>query len=192
MTQTRPWTSSDLELLPEDGKRYEIIDGELFTSRQPHTYHQITCHNGGSVLQNGNTTANLGQVIPAPGLIFGEHDDVAPDLVWIRHANLATALEADGKLHAAPELVIEVLSSGATNERRDREIKLKLYSQRGVREYWIANWRRREVEVYRRIDATLQLVGTLLEGDVLTSPMLPGFSSPVAALFAGIPATSPK
>jgi Uma2 family endonuclease len=187
MAQSVRWTSSDLELFPEDGKRREIIDGELFTSHQPHTFHQVTCQNGGRLLGNWNTETQAGLVIPAPGLIFGPEDDVAPDLVWISTQNLATALGADGKLHAAPELVIEVLSPGSTNERRDREAKLKLYGQRGVREYWIVSWQRREVEVYRRSELTLQRVGVLHESDALSSLHLSGFSCAVADLFAGIP-----
>ena len=68
MTQVQPWTSSDLELLPEDGKRYEIIDGELFTSRQPHTYHQITSTNGSVMLHQWVAISNLGLITTAPGI----------------------------------------------------------------------------------------------------------------------------
>ena len=82
-----------------------------------------------------------------------------------------------------PELVIEVLSPGGTNERRDREAKLKLYSRRGVLEYWIVDWRTRQVEVYRREDLALHLVATLHSTDMLTAPLLPGFSCEVATLF---------
>ena len=77
----------------------------------------------------------LGQVSGGPGLVFGEEDDVAPDLVWTSFPGLKTILQPDGKLHAAPELVIEVLSPGKRNESRDRQAKLKLYSRRAVSEY---------------------------------------------------------
>jgi Uma2 family endonuclease len=187
MVRSVRWTSSDLELFPEDGKRREIVDGELFTSRHPHIFHQLTCSSACALLGNWNAETSDGLVIPAPGLIFGPEDDVVPDLVWISSQNLATALGADGKLHHAPELVVEVLSPGPANERRDREAKLKLYGQRGVREYWILSWQRREVEVYRRSELTLQRVGVLLESDSLSSPHLLGFSCAVAALFTGIP-----
>ncbi len=89
-----------------------------------------------------------------------------------------------GHLTAAPELVVEVLSPGAENERRDREVKLKLYSSRGVQEYWIVNWQKQQIEVYRRERATLKLIATLFMNDNLTSPLLPGLESPVAQLFA--------
>jgi Uma2 family endonuclease len=181
------WKSSDLEAFPDDGKRYEIIDGELYVSRQPHTLHQATVASTIGILHAWNRKSGAGMVIDAPGLIFAEDDDVAPDVVWISHARLATALWPDGKLHAAPELVVEVLSPGPANERRDREAKLNLYSRRGVREYWIVNWERREVEVYRRSDAALRLVGVMAEDDTLESPTLPGFDGDVKELFVGLP-----
>jgi len=52
--------------------------------------------------------------------------------------------------------VIEVVSPGAANVRRDRDVKLKLYSRRGVDEYWIVDWQRRQIEVYRRREAALR------------------------------------
>jgi Uma2 family endonuclease len=116
-------------------------------------------------------------------VIFAEDDDVAPDVVWVSKERLATALDADGKLHAAPDLAVEVLSPGSQNERRDRETKLKLYARRGVLEYWIVDWRRRQVEVYRHQQMTLHLIGTLREDDLLESPLLPGFAHPLRDLF---------
>jgi len=177
------WTSADLEVFPDDGKRYEIIDGELYMSRQPHWHHQRACVKICAALEVWSGQTGAGEVNLAPGVIFADDDDVAPDVVWISHTRRAAALESDGHLHAAPELVIEVLSPGSTNERRDREAKLKLYSRRGVLEYWIVDWRTRQVEVYRREALALHLVATLYPTDMLSSPLLPGFSCEVAALF---------
>jgi Uma2 family endonuclease len=180
------WTSTDLELFPEsqlDGKRYEIIEGELFMSRQPHYHHQNTCVNLTYHLKAWNEQTKAGDVNFAPGIIFADDDDVAPDLTWCSLARLKKALNEDGKLHAAPELVIEVLSPGSVNERRDREAKLKLYSRRGVEEYWIADWMLRRIEIYRRKNRRLRLVTTLLVSDTLDSPLLPGFRCPVAKIF---------
>lgn len=91
----------------------------------------------------------------------------------------------DGKYHAAPDLV-EVLSFGERNESRDREVKLKLYSQQGVLEYWILDWRSQSVEVYRRQDAALRLAATLYASDTLTSLLLPQFSCPVGQIFKDV------
>ena len=183
MTSRLRWTSKDLEALPDDGKRYEIIDGELYVSKQPHYYHQLVCAELGYRLQTWSRENESGQVNYAPGLIFADDDDVAPDIVWSSFPRLKMILQEDGKLHAAPELVIEVLSPGSRNESRDREAKLKLYSQRGVGEYWIVDWMTRRIEVYRREQAELNLVSTLLESDSLTTPLLPGFVCPLPELF---------
>ena len=187
MSTTTRWTSRDLESLPDDGTRYEIIDGELYMSRQPHYYHQYVCFELLLVLGNWNRTTKLGRVVATPGLIFAEDNDVVPDLVWISNGQLTQSLESDGHLHSAPELVIEVLSPGRANERRDREAKLQLYSRRGVSEYWIADWQTRSIDLYRRKDRELELDKTLNETDMLSSPLLPGFSCPVSDVFSGVP-----
>ena len=177
------FTSADLLLMPDDGKRYEIIEGELYVSRQPGSEHQFTCGRLFKFLDNWDDQAGLGAAFIAPGLIFAEDDDVAPDVVWITRERLAKALDAAGHLNLAPELVIEVLSPGKANEERDRQAKLKLYSRRGVQEYWIVNWMQQLVEVHRREQAALKLATTLYAQDSLTSPLLPGFSCQVAKLF---------
>ena len=89
-------------------------------------------------------------------------------------------------LHSAPELIAEVLSDGAHNVARDREAKLKLYSRRGVLEYWIVNWPERYLEVYRRENAALKLQSTLYENDVLQSPHLPGFRCQISQIFTDV------
>lgn len=150
MASAFSWTSSDLELLPDDGKRYEIIEGELFVSEHPHWYHQIVCGRACMLLDEWSRQTKRGQANIAPGLIFSDTDDVAPDVVWNSHERLQKSLGEDGKLHLAPELAIEVLSPGSTNERCDRDAKLKLYSRRGVQEYWILDWRARDGSLPQR------------------------------------------
>jgi Uma2 family endonuclease len=186
MTSTLRWTSADLESLPDDGKRYEIIDGELFVSRQPHLYHQEVCFQVASLLNEWSRQTGMGRAFVTPGLIFADDDDVVPDVAWLSNERLAVALGDDGKLHSAPELVVEVLSPGASNIRRDREAKLKLYSRGGVSEYWIVDWLNLSVEIYRSENAQLAFFATLSENDVLESPLLPGFKANVADLFTGI------
>ncbi len=182
------WTIADLAGFPEDnGFRYEIIGGELFVAKQPHFHHQYTCGQAFNFLQNWSLESGLGQAIFAPGIIFADDDNVAPDVVWVSFERRATAVGADGKFHQAPELIVEVLSPGSANERRDRKAKLDLYSRRGVQEYWIVDWAARQVEVYRRKRRKLHLVETLYQKDELRSPLLPGFSCKVRDLFDQIP-----
>jgi Uma2 family endonuclease len=178
------WTTTDIDLLPEnEGTRYEIIDGELFMTRAPHWKHQRTCLNITLELEVWSRSSGLGQATITPGVLFSETDNVIPDVVWASHERLAVLLDEAGHLTGAPDLVVEVLSPGVENERRDREAKLKLYASRGVKEYWIADWRSQQVEVYRRENARLILIATLLDNDELSSPLLPGFSCAVSRFF---------
>jgi Uma2 family endonuclease len=84
------------------------------------------------------------------------------------------AMPDDGKLYEV-------------NEHRDRDTRLKLYSRRGVREYWIVDWQARQIEVHRRSQAKLAHTATPLHEDELASPLLPGFSCKVSTLFMQIP-----
>ncbi len=186
MDTTLRWASVDLANFPEDGKRREIIDGELFVSPQPHFYHQVLSMRLGGAIDTWAMPQGLGMAAIAPGLIFADDEDVAPDVIWISQARLAHALTG-GKLRAAPEIVVEVLSPGRRNISRDRETKLKLYARRGAAEYWIADWPRHAIDIFRRDGAFLVLRETLGPGDTLTSPLLPGFALPIDRLFAGIP-----
>jgi len=188
MATVLPWTIADLDLFPDDGNLYEIIDGELHVSTQPDWHHQYVAGNIAAAFNAWNGAANAGIAIPAPGIIFADDKAVAPDVVWVSKERFDAVLADDGKLHAAPDLVVEVLSPGSKNERRDREAKLRLYSRQGVREYWIVDWRQREIQVYRRDQAILQLVMTLYAQDLVTSPLLPGFAVSIEQLLSTMPA----
>jgi Uma2 family endonuclease len=183
MNVAERFTSADLLSLPENGKRYEIIEGELIVSRQPAYEHQFSCGQGFRYLQEWNDRTGLGVALIAPGIIFADDDDVAPDVVWISNDRLAGGADEAGHLLVAPELVVEVLSPGSANARRDRETKLKLYSRRGVLEYWILDGMRRRLEIYRRHNGALGLVATLYADDTLTTPLLPGFALRTGNLF---------
>ena len=180
------FTIKDLDLFPEplDDTRYEIIDGELHVSKQPIWEHQDVCSEVLTVLRAWSRETGLGRAVLAPGVVFAEDEAVAPDLVWISNERLEGALDESKHLRIAPELVVEVLSPGAGNAHRDRALKLDLYSRYGVLEYWIVDWQRRSVAVYRREHAGLRIASTLDDSDVLESPLLPGFSCPVSRFFS--------
>ena len=184
METARKFTSADLALMPDDdGNRYEIIEGDLYVSKLPSAEHQFICGQLFRYLQDWNDQSGRGVALIAPGLVFADDDDVGPDVVWVSHERLAGTLDQAGHLTKAPELVVEVLSPGKRNEYRDRVAKLKLYSRRGVSEYWIVDWVRRLVEVYRREGDALKPAATLHADDALESPLLPGFSCLVSKLF---------
>ena len=176
------WRTDDLKYLPDNGNRYEIINGELFVTRAPHWRHQKVSGRINTELDLWSRTSQLGEPIINPGVIFTEADSVIPDIVWISYERLESAVDESGHLTASPELVVEVLS--LSNESVDRQNKLNLYSSQNVDEYWIVDWRAQQIEIYRRQGGTLQLATTLITTDTLSSPLLPGFACPVNQLFA--------
>ena len=111
--------------IPQEGTRYEIIAGDLYVSHQPSWHHQYACGMLNHLLQAWSLTTGLGAAVPAPGLIFAEDDDVAPDVVWISHPRFQGALDRAGHLRVAPELVIEVLSPGRANARCRRRAEAR-------------------------------------------------------------------
>jgi len=177
------WNVADLVLFPDDDKRYEIVNGELFVTRAPNWRHQIIADNICTELKLWSRKTGLGKAVTAPGVIFAETSSVIPDVVWVSNDRLPNILDDAGHLISAPELVVEVVSPGKEQQKRDRILKLKLYSQQGVQEYWIVDPDKTQVEIYRRENNLLKLVVTLFVIDNLTSPMLPGFSCQVQVLF---------
>jgi hypothetical protein len=115
MTSTPRFTIDDLETLPDtlDDTRYELIDGELHIAHQPHWAHQFAGAMLGMELQAWSRWTGRGSANIAPGVIFSQHDAVAPDVLWISRERRAQGLRPDGKLYIAPEIAIEILSPGA-------------------------------------------------------------------------------
>lgn len=175
-------TVDDLEAMPEDGNRYEVIEGELFVSRAPGLPHQLVITNIiGCFLRylDGNP---IGRIVTTPGLILSKYSGVIPDLVFYSHAR-GKEIIADNRLNAAPEIVIEILSPGRENISRDRIAKRQLYAKHGVSEYWIVDSENRSIEIYRLTGPSLDLLTVLRNDDEITSPVLPGFNCPLAKIF---------
>lgn len=177
------WTIADLEGFPDNGNRYEIIDGELFATRAVHLEHQDVVGTIYAELRAWSKRSGLGKAALTPGIIFSESDAVIPDVIWISHERRSQLIDRSGHLTGAPELVVEVLSNTEKDKKRDRETKLKLYSVQGVIEYWIVDREQHLIEVYRRENGVLKKAMTLFCADQLTSPLLLGFSCTVALLF---------
>jgi Uma2 family endonuclease len=175
-------TVNDLDAMPDDSNRYEIIEGELFVSRAPSLDHQRISGNVFAALRTYIDQNPVGEIITTPGVIFSDFNGVIPDLVFISHERRGEIATGD-RITGAPDLVIEILSPGAENERRDRTAKRQLYGKYGVREYWIVIPAKREIEVYFLSGHTLKLNARLTEEDDLTSSLLPGLSCKVESIF---------
>ncbi|MGB0563571.1 MAG: Uma2 family endonuclease [Spirulinaceae cyanobacterium] len=73
------WNIQDLQGFPDNGNRYEIIDGELFVTRAPHARHQDVAGQIYAELRNGSRQSKLGRPYFAPGVSFSPADAVIPD-----------------------------------------------------------------------------------------------------------------
>jgi Uma2 family endonuclease len=175
-------TYRDYALLPEDGQRHEIVDGEHYVTAAPFLSHQklafrLTLRVGGFVEAN-----RLGLFFFAPAdVLLSEHDIVQPDLFFISSERASIAAEKN--VEGAPDLVIEILSRSTS--RLDKGPKLQAYDRTGVREYWMVDPFRQGVHPYERKGDGLHQRPFLsaAAGDVLASPLLPGFELPLAELF---------
>ncbi|MEZ5288357.1 MAG: Uma2 family endonuclease [Vicinamibacterales bacterium] len=177
-------TVDDLLLWPDDGKRHELIDGVHYVSASPSTRHQAI--SGRLFLSLGNffvAHPALGRVFYAPcDVVFTRWDLVVPDLLVIAadQLDILTAKNIQGP----PAIVIEILSP--STRKVDEQIKRRLFERGDVREYWVADPELDLIKVYRRAaDGGFPRVAELTRegGDTLTTPLLPGWSLALDAIF---------
>src|ERR1019366_2754225 len=123
-------------LLPEDGKRYELIDGELLMTPAPSPKHQRIVRRLGFQLSSYVEANGLGEVFIAPvDVVFEEHVVVEPDILFVSRERRGMVREE--AIHGAPDVVVEILSPSSFYH--DLRRKMGLYSQFGVQEYWIVD-----------------------------------------------------
>ena len=165
----------------DESCRYELIGGEIFISHIPTYFHQLISVKIMQSFFDCLKENPIGEILPTCGLIFSEFDGVIPDLIFITHEKIDEILnKKDGKFHGAPELVIEILSPGRVNARRDLQIKRELYEIYGVPEYWAIKPQEKEIEVFQ----AGKISRTFGENEMLKSAILPKFKLNIKKLFA--------
>jgi Uma2 family endonuclease len=139
-------TWRDAQHMPENGKRYEVIDGQLYVTPAPSRRHQWVCGRLFLALARLLEEQDHGWVYAAPlSVEFPETEEgVQPDLMFVSRQR-AERLVHEG-IRGAPDLVVEVLSPSTAD--RDRTIKRKLYLRQGVRAYWIVDHHSEYVDVW--------------------------------------------
>ena len=176
-------TIADLEAMPDDdGNRYELIEGELFVSCAPGLTHQILSDNIVYLIRRYLDNNPIGTVVSTIGLILSNYSGVIPDIVFFKRESTARVVSGE-RLTGAPELVIEILSPGSENIRRDRIAKHRLYGKYEVPEYWLIDREQKRVEVYRLQERELLLKAVLQNDDKLETSALPGFSCHISEIF---------
>lgn len=173
-------TIEELDRLPEDGNRYELIDGELYVSPSPNTRHQKASIRLLQFLLPFVDKHGLGRVFHAPMDVTLEprtQTRVQPDLLFVAQSREHIIQEKG--IYGAPDLVVEIVSQ--SSHWADLYDKRDLYRRCGVAEYWIVDPDERYVLVYRFAESTE--ARKLVASDTLNTPLLPGLEIPVASVF---------
>lgn len=157
------FTYSDLQTTPDDGKRYEILEGDMLVSPSPKPRHQEVVTKLvlflGALQRSGS-----GKVYAAPlDVYIDEHTVLEPDVLFVKSDRLGIVL--DRYVAGPPDLVIEVLSESSRDADFGR--KLRTYARFGVPEYWVADPDERTAQVFRLKDGTYGVPVLLKEDTTL-------------------------
>lgn len=127
-------TYDDLQTMPEDGNRYELLEGDIEVTPSPSSLHQRLLTRLAIHLGHYVETNHLGTLIAAPmDVVLAPITVVQPDLLFV--AREREEIIRPNFVAGPPDLVVEVLSP--TTAERDRRAKRSLYARYAVPNYWI-------------------------------------------------------
>lgn len=180
------WNRERWEQLPDDGNRYEVIDGVLYMTTAPSAFHQWIVRQIVRALFAQIDDQGVGVTLWAPiGVFMPGCDPVQPDILVVQTARLG--IIRDRRIYGIPDLIVEVVSP--SNAEQDMDIKRRAYARAAVPEYWIVRPVERDVMVCSNPDPVAELfknVETIPPGGTLTSPTLP-IQASIANFFANAP-----
>jgi Uma2 family endonuclease len=183
-TALRTMTADELLRMPEDGSRYELLEGELHQMSPPGFQHGVVGEDLASRLTEFVRKNSLGRVTSAEtGFLLTHDPDTvrAPDIAFVSKEQLDRCGVPVGYFPEAPALAVEVVSPGDTAEEVDSKVRCWLAA--GTQLAWVVYPGGRSVTVYRSLDE----IHVLTEKDQLTgNSVVPGFACAVADLFSGI------
>lgn len=173
-------TYDDYLTLPNDGKRYELIEGELYMTPAPTTEHQAISFRLEHLLYDFVSQSNRGYIYHAPiDIVLSMTDVVEPDIIYFSKEREYIITKRN--IIAAPDLVIEILSEGT--ETIDRTIKKTLYEKHGVKEYWIVDPDKKTIDYFVLKNNKFERCGLFLIDDSFFSCFLPELKVVVKEIF---------
>jgi len=173
-------TFEQFRQLPDDGKRYELVRGEVHLTPSPTTKHQLVLQRLFASLNSHLSKNPLGRMLIAPlDVRLGADTALQPDMRYVANAHVAIIQE--DYIRGAPDLVVEILSPSTA--AHDRATKLHLYAEAGVGEMWFIDPQAKTVELLK-LQGNKYLVEAALAGrQTLTSTSFPGWELPLPDLF---------
>lgn len=177
------WTYEDVCSLPEDGNRYEVIDGRLYVSPSPRSLHQILSRRIQFLLYQLEINQQ-GYVFNAPmDLLMPGCTPVQPDLIFLEAGQVDQIKER--YLEGVPTLLVEILSPGTSGY--DRITKLNRYARCGVPHYWIVDGQNESMEILDWVEGSYRISKALTRGD---SFEFRGILFEMDVIFAPLPGTT--
>lgn len=165
-------TYAEYAALPDDGKRYQLVEGELIEMASPTTWHQLVTGEFYFALRQHVDPRGLGRVMVSPlDIVLTDRTALQPDVLFI--SNERAGIFRDANIGGAPDLCIEVLSPSSA--RLDRVRKRDLYARHGVVHYWIVDFETRSIEELVLEGETYRQRGITAEADVFRPALFPGF-----------------
>jgi Uma2 family endonuclease len=179
-TRRPPLTYDEYRLLPDDGKRYELMEGDLFVSPAPSPRHQTVSRRLQFALMQALELPGRAQVFNAPiDVILEPTTVVQPDLVIVR-ADQKHIITGRG-IEGVPDVVVEILSPGSLD--RDAHLKLRVYERFAIPEYWIVDPDHGFVEAFRHQDGGYRQRARPNRAGTLTCPDFPEVAIALADVF---------
>lgn len=167
----------DFARIPADGKRYEVLDGELYVTPAPSPMHQRWSKRLLRRLEDYFEPRSLGEVFDAPiDLILAEHDIVEPDLLIVANPDQISKRGIEG----VPLMVVEILSP--STRAQDRAVKMRRYAECGIPHYWIADPDAETLECFRLERGAYRLVAEASAPATLAHPDWPDLTIDLGAL----------
>lgn len=177
-------TWADYEQLPEDGNRYEVLEGELVMTPAPDYVHQCVSMNLSVLLDTWRRSSGLaGRMLAAPfDVVLADDTIVQPDLIYL--SSTTRELLHRGRLCGVPDVAIEIHHT--ERAARDRVAKLQIYARFAIPEYWLVNIDSRTVTILLHREGGYETLATGTGQTPLASRVLEGLVVTPAEVFEGI------
>jgi Uma2 family endonuclease len=174
-------TYEDYAQLPDDGRRYEIIEGVLYVSPSPSMRHQYVVTRLTSLLDHFVHAERLGMVLTAPfDMVLSNFSVVQPDILYISRARRHILTETN--VQGAPDLVVEVISPSST--AMDQTTKRQLYAQYGIPFYWVIHPINRWVRAFELRGTDYAMVSEANGDQTFSAPPFTDLAIPLVQLWA--------
>lgn len=165
----RRWTYAEYAKLPNDGRVYQILEGELVVSPAPNTLHQMVVVAFVATLVPHVRRGRLGRVLAAPvDVLLGKYSVVQPDVLFVARRRAAVVRRPN--VRGAPTLAIEVVSP--SSQRTDRVRKLSLYARFALPHFWLVDPAEKWLQEFVLVRGAYRIRTSIAGDDAVFAPAL--------------------